>query len=92
MREKFTNFKKTEKFNYTSGLKEFLKVILNRVHLLFNNCYASDLCNKPIQKYQDAYTKCLETKRAEMYDKSSNLSERERFMIYHAKIARIFDQ
>lgn len=92
MKEKFTNFQKAEKFNYTSGIKEFLKVTLNRVHDDFNNCYASDLCNISIQKSQDAYTKCLETKRAEIYEKSSNLSERERFMIYHAKIACIFYQ
>ena len=92
MKEKFTNFQKAEKFNYTSGIKEFLKVTLNRVHDDFNNCYASDFCNIPTQKSQDAYTKCLETKRAKIYEKSSNLSEREKFMIFHAKIACIFYQ
>ena len=67
-------------------------MILNRVHDGFNNCSASDFCNIPIKKYQEAYTKCFETKKAEMYDKYSNLSERERFMIYQTEIARICDQ
>ena len=45
-----------------------------------------------VEQYQAAYTECFNAKTEEMNERYSNVTEREKLMIYHANVARIADQ
>lgn len=92
LKESFTNFREAENFSYDKGLNEFLKGILKSIHEGLDNCSPEQLHYIPVEDYKEAYTECFDAKIKEMDERYSNISERERFIIYHAQIVRNADQ
>lgn len=81
-----------ENFNYTNGIYEFLDILENRTHEIFDNCTPSDLQNVPSKYYKRGYTQCHQEITSYLNKEYSELTSVEKFMVFHAKVCHLSNE